>query len=78
MPLSCFQTSLDGNETTSVLSLNASREHNHKHLICRVTNPEMDNTVMEDAWRITVKCAASNCRQSGPLAFVSSYCSPVG
>ncbi|XP_043227548.1 hemicentin-2-like isoform X2 [Amphibalanus amphitrite] len=50
-----IQTSLDGNETTSVLSLNASREHNGKHLTCRVTNPEMDSTVMEDAWRITVK-----------------------
>ncbi|XP_043227543.1 nephrin-like [Amphibalanus amphitrite] len=49
------QTSLDGNETTSVLSLNASRGHNGKHLTCRVTNPEMDSTVMEDAWRITVK-----------------------
>ncbi|XP_043229358.1 nephrin-like isoform X1 [Amphibalanus amphitrite] len=50
-----IQTSLDGNETTSVLSLNASREHNGKHLTCRVTNPEMDSTGMEDAWRITVK-----------------------
>ena len=84
-----LQTSLDGNETTSVLSLNASRQHNHKHLVCRVTNPEMDSAVMEDAWRIAVKCTVCStacdssvmlCRASRILvvAISATRCPTIG
>ncbi|RWS15156.1 nephrin-like protein, partial [Dinothrombium tinctorium] len=46
----------DGNLTSSTLSFTPSREDNGKHISCRVENPAIENSAIEDEIQLNVHC----------------------
>lgn len=48
--------SLDGNVTTSILTMKPTAEDNGKHLSCRAENPSIAESGIEDSWKLSVHC----------------------
>ncbi len=51
-----FQTSKDGNTTTSTLSLIPKKEDSGKYLSCRAENSIIPSKVLEDGWELQIQC----------------------
>lgn len=51
-----FQTSSDGNTTTSILSLNVTKEDNGKYLSCRAENKMLHQESLVDGITLEVHC----------------------
>lgn len=51
-----FQTSNDGNTTTSTLSFTAKKEDSGKNLTCRAENPTVSSEILETTWTLHVHC----------------------
>lgn len=50
------QTSSDGNQTTSTLSITLNRDDAGKHLSCRAYNHAVPSETLEDGWRLDIQC----------------------
>lgn len=51
-----FQTSNDGNTTTSTLSFIASKEDAGKYLSCRSVNTVLSEESLENDWKLEIQC----------------------
>ncbi len=51
-----LQTSSDGNQTTSTLSITLSRSDAGKYLSCKAYNPQTPSEALEDGWRLDIQC----------------------
>lgn len=51
-----FQTSNDGNTTTSTLSFTATKDDAGKYLSCRAENTIVSSEGLEDGWRLEIQC----------------------
>lgn len=56
MRISSLQTSSDGNQTTSTLSIVLSHSDANKYLSCRAYNHAVPTKVLEDRWRLDIQC----------------------
>lgn len=56
MLFSILQTSSDGNQTTSTLSITLSRADAGKYLSCRAYNNAVPSEALEDGWRLDIQC----------------------
>lgn len=54
--ISTFQTSNDGNTTTSILSLNVSKADGGKYLSCRAENKMLQQESIVDGITLEVHC----------------------
>lgn len=54
------QTSSDGNQTTSTLSIVLSHADANKYLSCRAYNHAVPAKVLEDRWRLDIQCEYCN------------------
>lgn len=52
----CLQTTGDGNETTSTISLSVELEDEGVTLSCRASNSHIPGSAIEDSWTLTVHC----------------------
>jgi hypothetical protein len=50
------QTSSDGNQTTSTLSITLSRSDAGKYLSCKAYNHMSPSEALEDGWRLDIQC----------------------
>lgn len=55
------QTSSDGNQTTSTLSITLNRSDAGRYLSCRAYNHAVPSDALEDGWRLDIQC---ECLQS--------------
>jgi hypothetical protein len=55
-PLLCLQHSEEGNLSVSVLSFVPGIDDDGKYLTCRAENPEINDSALEDRWRLNVHC----------------------
>lgn len=51
-----FQTSSDGNQTTSTLSISLNRSDAGRYLACRAYNHAVPSDALEDGWRLDIQC----------------------
>lgn len=51
-----FQTSSDGNQTTSTLSITLSRSDAGKYLSCKAYNHMSQSEALEDGWKLDIQC----------------------
>lgn len=51
-----LQHSEEGNESVSVLSFIPVIDDDGKYLTCRAENPEINDSALEDRWRLNVHC----------------------
>lgn len=51
-----FQTSSDGNVTTSIISLTPGAEDSGLTLLCKASNPHLPSATLEDSWHLQVEC----------------------
>lgn len=51
-----LQTSSDGNQTTSTLTIVLSHADANKYLSCRAYNHAMPDKSVEDRWRLDIQC----------------------
>lgn len=51
-----LQTSSDGNQTTSTLSITLSRADAGKYLSCKAYNHMSPSDALEDGWRLDIQC----------------------
>lgn len=52
--LTTFQTSPDGNTTTSVLTIVPTVADGGKYLSCRGQQPNMSSSGLEDGWKLDI------------------------
>lgn len=64
---SLLQTSSDGNQTTSTLSITLSRTDAGKYLSCQAYNKAFSTEPLEDGWKLDIQC------KSFPIFFVCSF-----
>lgn len=50
------QTSSDGNQTTSTLSITLNRSDAGRYLSCRAYNHAVPSDALEDGWRLDIQC----------------------
>lgn len=50
------QTSSDGNQTTSTLSITLSRSDAGKYLSCKAYNHMSPSEALEDGWKLDIQC----------------------
>lgn len=55
-----FQTSSDGNQTTSTLSTTLSRADAGRYLSCRAYNHAVPSEALEDGWRLDIQCKCNS------------------
>ena len=51
-----LQTSSDGNQTTSTLSITLSRSDAGKYLSCKAYNHMSPSEALEDGWKLDIQC----------------------
>lgn len=51
-----FQTSTDGNTTTSTLSFTPKKEDDGKNLSCRAENKVLSSDSLKDGWKLEIHC----------------------
>jgi immunoglobulin superfamily member 9B len=51
-----LQTSSDGNQTTSTLSITLSRSDAGKYLSCKAYNHMSPSDALEDGWKLDIQC----------------------
>lgn len=51
-----MQTSSDGNQTTSTLSITLNRSDAGRYLACRAYNHAVPSDALEDGWRLDIQC----------------------
>lgn len=51
-----IQTSSDGNQTTSTLSITLNRSDAGRYLSCRAYNHAVPSDALEDGWRLDIQC----------------------
>lgn len=54
--ITLLQTSSDGNQTTSTLSITLSRSDAGKYLSCKAYNHMSPTDALEDGWRLDIQC----------------------
>jgi hypothetical protein len=65
-----LQHSEEGNQSVSVLSFVPTIEDDGKYLTCRAENPEINDSALEDRWRLNVHCEYSKKFLVMPYRFV--------
>lgn len=63
------QTSSDGNQTTSTLSITLNRSDAGRYLSCRAYNHAVPSDALEDGWRLDIQC---ECLQSNIIPFTKA------
>lgn len=51
-----YQTSSDGNQTTSTLSITLNRSDSGRKLICKAYNNAVAGHSIEDGWQLDIQC----------------------
>lgn len=51
-----FQTSTDGNTTTSTLSFTPKKEDDGKYLSCKAENKVLSTDSLKDGWKMEIHC----------------------
>jgi hypothetical protein len=55
-----LQHAEEGNQSVSVLSFVPVIDDDGKYLTCRAENPEINDSALEDRWRLNVHCEYHN------------------